>query len=163
MMLMIICLFSMSNRNTPPWTEEEDAIIRQYSGEIPYSAIVKKLPGRTLSALYRRGNKILPKDKAGRESGRRGLSIDKHNTLKENAASISVDTRHGLRDSFLVVMNDNLNFSYHDIRIGESMDYIKTLHVDHSTRTETVYCEHGNSLKKHYKSKLALNNNKYLQ
>jgi len=153
----------MSNRNTSPWTDEEDAIIRQYAGEIPYVEIIKKLPGRTLSALYRRVNKILPKDKEGREYGAMGLIIDKHNPLEENEAIISVDTKFGIRDYFLVVMNDNLNFSYHDISIGESMDYIKTLHVDHSTRTETVYCAPGNSLKKHYKSKLALNNNKYLQ
>jgi len=153
----------MSNRNTSPWTEEEDAIIKQYAGEIPYSEIIKKLPGRTLSALYRRVNEILPKDKEGRKYGAMGLIIDKHNPLKENEAIISVDTKFGIRDYFLVVMNDNLNFSYHDISIGESMDYIKTLHVDHSTRTETVYCAPGNSLKKHYKSKLASNNNKYLQ
>src|SRR5690625_862073 len=154
--------FRMPNRNRSPWTEEEDAIIRQYAGEIPYVEIIKKLPGRTLSALYRRANNILHKDKEGRKYGAMGLIIDKHNPLKENEASISVDTKFGIRDYFLVVINDNLTFSYHDISIGESIDYIKTLYLHHSTRTETVYCEHGNSLKKHYKSQLALNNNKYL-
>src|SRR5690625_6564302 len=131
MMLMIICLFSMSNRNTSPWTEEEDAIIRKYAGDIQYVEILKKLPGRTLSALYRRVNEILPKDKEGRKDGAMGLIIDKHNPLKENEAIISVDTKFGIRDYFLVVMNDNLNFSYHDISIVESINYIKTLYVDH--------------------------------
>src|SRR5690625_7314957 len=98
MMLMIICLFSMSNRNTSPWTEEEDAIIRKYAGEIPYVEIIKKLPGRTLSALYRRANNILPKDKEGRKYGAMGLIIDKHNTLKKNEAIISVDTKVGSRE-----------------------------------------------------------------
>src|SRR5690554_417010 len=148
---MMNCRFRMSNRNTSPWTEEEDAIIKQYAGEIPYVEIIKKLPGRTLSALYRRANKVCPNAKKWRKMGEMGLIIDKNNPLKENEAIISVDTKFGIRDYFLVVMNDNLKFSYHDISIGESMDYIKTLHVDHSTRTETVYCEHGNSLKKHYK------------
>lgn len=152
----------MPNRNSSPWTEEEDAIIRKYAGKIPYTEIIEKLPGRTIWALYRRGNKIFPNAKKGRKSGEMGLIIDKHNPLKENEAIISVDTKFGIRDYFLVVMNDKLNFSYHDISIGESMDYIKTLHVDHSTRTETVYCAPGNSLKKHYKSKLAANNNKAL-
>src|SRR5690625_7692804 len=124
MMLMIICLFSMSNRNTSPWTEEEDAIIKQYAGEIPYSEIIKKLPGRTLSALYRRVNEILPKDKEGRKYGAMGLSIDKHKPLKENESIISVDTKFGIRDYFLCVMNDNLTVSYHDIRITESLDYV---------------------------------------
>src|SRR5690625_2576938 len=154
--------FRMPNRNRSPWTEEEDAIIRQYAGEIPYVEIIKKLPGRTLSALYRRANNILPKDKEGRESGAMGLIIDKHNPLKKNEAIISVDTKFDVRDYFLVVMNDNLRFSYHDISIADYMEYIKNMHVDHSTRTETVYCAPGNSLKKHYKSKLASNNNKYL-
>src|SRR5690625_4567991 len=121
--------FRMPNRNRSPWTEEEDAIIRQYAGEIPYVEIIKKLPGRTLSALYRRANNILPKDKEGRKYGTMGLIIDKHNPLKKNEAIISVDTRYGIRDFFLVVMNDNLNFSYNDISIGESMEYIKNLYL----------------------------------
>src|SRR5690625_7225814 len=116
---MIICLFRMSNRNTSPWTEEEDAIIKQYAGEIPYSEIIKKLQGRTLSALYRRVNEILPKDKEERKYGAKGVIIDKHNLLKENAAIISVDTKIHIRDYFLVDMHINLNISYHDINIYE--------------------------------------------
>lgn len=41
------------------WTPDEDAILRAYYQKVPVKMLAKYLPGRTSSAIYRRGRMIL--------------------------------------------------------------------------------------------------------